>query len=67
MRISQSDVSNYIKVAANRARSFLSEAVDWEKPEEYDPILDYEFDFVDELLLGESTLVKMREAAEENN
>ena len=62
MQISQSDVSNYIKVAAKRARSFLHEAANWEKPEEYDPFWDDDEDFDDEILLGESTLKKIREA-----
>lgn len=72
LRVSQSDISNYIKVAANRARSFLDEASKWEKPGEYNPILnddnddnpDYHMDDVsDEELLGESTLQKFRDAA----
>lgn len=74
MRISQNDVSNYIKVAANRARSFLNEAVNWKEPAEYDLILDddnqdYEFDYMndfdDEELLGKSSLAKIQEATRE--
>lgn len=73
MRISQNDVSNYIKVAANRARLFIQEAGEWNKPEEYDQIFDdgnqdYELDYMkdvnNEILLGESTLAKMRAFAQ---